>query len=417
VTAELTVSTTADDVAAHEWDSLVPPGAVYLRHAWLRQVQECFGLRLVLFRLRRRGTLTAAMPALLLPESDPYPYHDPAGALFGAYELDHLRQALLLDRGEAAAGAMSALLAAVVREERTFAQSALYPALVSTSPYGFAGGILAVPGPERAAAVEALLREVDDYCTAHGVRSQSVLWQDDTDPVTETVLRRRGFQPVLADQEYHLDLGGVRDFAGYLAGLEHRRARVIGTEMRRFERSGATAERLREPTGDDIRRCAGLAMAHHEKYGLPADPDALARMFDALLRERTLGARLDVIRRDGELGGFVLSFHAGGVLYPKFLGFDAAVVGNSYAYFNLVFYHLIREAIAAGAHRIAYGMGSADAKQRRGARPAPVRSWFRMAEPSTRRRLEPYITVFDVLKRQILMPREDPPADLGERQS
>ncbi|MFB7663210.1 GNAT family N-acetyltransferase [Kitasatospora sp. NPDC056138] len=404
---ELAVVRSTAELDREQWDALVPPSRVYLRYDWLRAVEQCFGFDLVFFLLRRDGRTVAGLQALVVRGPDEFPYHDPAGALFGDYELDHLRRALAHGRPVQERARAGALLDAVARSEAAFTRASGYPALVVTSPYGYVGDVLTLPSVDRRSAIDRLLEAVGDHCREQGIASCCLLWQSGADPVLHRALADHGYLEFLSDLEYELDVGPLSGFDDYLGLLDSKRRVAVRSEVRRFADSGMRLERAGAPDRAVIARCAQLSAGQQEKYGLPVDRAAMERLFTALLTGRSLGAVLHLVRRPAapegqDIAGFLLCLQADGVLHPKFLGFDAGAVGANYAYFNLVFYHLVEQAIAAGAHRIGYGMGSADAKRRRGCGPVEVRGWIRFCDPAVQRRLEPYITVFHCLKRQLL---------------
>ncbi|MGW2039578.1 GNAT family N-acetyltransferase [Streptomyces virginiae] len=403
---EVVVMRSASAVGREEWDALVPPAQVYLSYDWLRAVEECFGFELVLFLLRDGGRTVAGVQGLLVRDPDAFPYHDPTGALFGDYEMDHLRQALERDRSPQESAEAGALLAAVVRAEAGHTRAAGYPALVMTSPYGYASDVLTLPGTDREGAIGELLAAVDAFCRAEEIPSQSFLWESGGDAALHRALAGHGYLEFLSDLEYDLDTGACASLEEYLGTLERKRRTVVRAEIRKFGEAGLCVERVADPDPALIARCAELSEGQQKKYGLPVDRGAMERLFTALLAAPALGPALYVVRRRDVQGpdvlGFLLCLEAGGVLHPKFLGFDATEVGSGYAYFNLVFYHQVERAVAGGARRISYGMGSADAKRLRGCRPAPVRGWIRFSSPAAQRRIEPYVAVFDCLKKQLL---------------
>ncbi|MEW2583456.1 GNAT family N-acetyltransferase [Streptomyces virginiae] len=404
--SEVVVVRSASAVGREEWDALVPPAQVYLSYDWLRAVEECFGFELVLFLLRDGGRAVAGVQGLLVRDPDAFPYHDPTGALFGDYEMDHLRQALERDRSPQESAEAGALLAAVVRAEAGHTRAAGYPALVMTSPYGYASDVLTLPGTDREGAVGELLAAVDAFCRDEEIPSQSFLWESGGDAALHRALAGHGYLEFLSDLEYDLDTGACASLEEYLGTLERKRRTVVRAEIRKFGEAGLRVERITDPDPALIARCAELSEGQQKKYGLPVDRGAMERLFTALLAAPALGPALYVVRRRDARGpdvsGFLLCLEAGGVLHPKFLGFDATEVGSGYAYFNLVFYHQVERAVAGGARRISYGMGSADAKRLRGCRPAPVRGWIRFSSPAAQRRIEPYVAVFDCLKKQLL---------------
>ncbi|MFG2994494.1 GNAT family N-acetyltransferase [Streptomyces sp. NPDC048257] len=403
---EVVVVRSASGVDRREWDALVPPAQVYLSHDWLRAVEECFGFELVLFLLRDEGRTVAAVQGLLVRDPDAFPYHDPTGALFGAYEIDHLTRALARDRSPQESAEAAALLAAVVRTEAARTRAAGYPALVMTSPYGYASDVLTRPGADRREAIGELLLAIEEFCRDEAIPSQSFLWESGGDRELHRALADHGYLEFLSDVEYELRPGPCTSLEEYLGTLERKRRNVARAEIRKFAEAGMRVERIRDPDPAAIARCAGLCEGQQKKYGLPVDRAAMERLFTALLGSPRLGPALYVVRRRGtqgaDFGGFLLCLEAGGVLHPKFLGFDDAAVGHTCAYFNLVFHHLVELAVTGGPHRIAYGMGSAEAKRLRGCRPAPVRGWIRFSSPAAQRRIEPYVAVFDCLKKQLL---------------
>jgi uncharacterized protein len=124
--------------------------------------------------------------------------------------------------------------------------------------------------------------------------------------------------------------------------------------------------RLEPLTADLVAPVSAMDVSLLVKYGARATQDQAEQTFDRIRREFGAGATVVTARLDGELCGFALVLRHHDHWYVYRCGFDYAVKGDLPVYFEVLFYHLIEAASAAGAAVIHYGTGSAEAKRSRG---------------------------------------------------
>lgn len=147
-------------------------------------------------------------------------------------------------------------------------------------------------------------------------------------------------------------------------------ARNIRRERQRFLESGTEMVEV-EPDGEIEDRLAELANRTLGKYGSERHPFRPG-FYQAVQSADPRALRLCVARQDGEIVGFCTMIVDGDTAWSEACGFDYERAGNSFAYFNLVFYWPVLVAPDAGMRRIVFGRGQYDLRLRRGCRLRPT---------------------------------------------
>lgn len=157
-------------------------------------------------------------------------------------------------------------------------------------------------------------------------------------------------------------------FEDYLAELA--RPDNARRETRAFERSGATTQVV--PLAQGMAAVAPLFTQLEDKYGGTSTPQAELVEMERLAEAMGPAAQLILALRDSQVVGAALFLDWEGTIYVRQAGFDYALTGHAFEYFNLVYYGIIRHAIGTGAARVDYGMATYRAKLARGAVVEPL---------------------------------------------
>lgn len=172
-------------------------------------------------------------------------------------------------------------------------------------------------------------------------------------------LRRAGYRLVASEDVAVLRLPGV-DFDDYVRGLSPNGSNNLRKEESRFLRAGCSI--VMGDASNLTEAHAMLLLQHYQKFGhdadLPAVKDRLNR-FSFMVPLR-LATALDA---SGSVLGFAAYSHNGTHAVARFSAFRENRVA---AYFNTLFYALIRDAYAHALVSIDYGTGTRTAKSRRG---------------------------------------------------
>jgi hypothetical protein len=157
-------------------------------------------------------------------------------------------------------------------------------------------------------------------------------------------------------------------FEDYLAALA--RPDNARREIRAFARSGGTTRVV--PLSEGMAAVAPLFTQLEDKYGGSSTAEAELAEMERLGEAMGPAAQLILGLRGGRVIGAALFLEWEGTIYVRQAGFDYAVTGRSFEYFNLVYYGLVRHALTTGVGRIDYGMATYRAKLARGAVVEPL---------------------------------------------
>ncbi len=227
----------------------------------------------------------------------------------------------------------------------------------------------ALDAPGRARVLGELLAGFTERSQEVGAGSAALLYLT-TDALREVrPFLGGGTGTTLASGRCVLSLEGLNDFEGYLARLPSSARAQVRQDLNRFQKSGLTVKRL--PLADCYPKLTRLLLNVMRKHGEVGENEEGVTAY--LKSCAQLGAQCVAIVCEGPEGlvGCSVVFLAKDALHVRSVGFDYDLRADSRAYFKMLFYAPIELGLERGAARIDFGVGSQQAKTRRGATVAP----------------------------------------------
>jgi predicted N-acyltransferase len=202
----------------------------------------------------------------------------------------------------------------------------------------------------------------------------------DADAEAAAALSRFSYRQLETDPDMVLDIpAGWRSYEDYLSSLTSKYRRTARQIEKDVEAAGGRVEELTD--------VAGHAAELHALY-MQTHMGARLRLFTlkeefipALAAALGEGMRCTVVRRDGELLGFVTTVRDGETAVGYYIGFDRAANAEFPLYFRLL-QAVVEDAIKLGCRRLSLGRTALEPKARLGARPEPMRVWIRHRVPA-----------------------------------
>ncbi|GAA3487215.1 GNAT family N-acetyltransferase [Streptomyces cremeus] len=344
-TVRVAVHRSLDKADTGRWDALLGPRGFYAATPWLRHAEG-----------------TAATPPYYFTAFDG---PEPVGVLPG-YPLEHGTPFVFCSPGRV----VDSIHRSATGEDAPWTAE-LLPALAcgGRNPSHTKAGVHA--GLDRARQHEtlaALVQAAEREAWAADLQAVSFLYVDEDDDLLRGVLTEQQYVALPGQTAYSLPVPDDGSFDTYLARFEQRRRVKIKRELRALDEAGVTY--LTQPlTADIIDQLAPLELALYAKHGTPADADAFKAVLRSIADRAGAAARVTTAYLDGHLTGFVLTFTHRGEMYARQAGFDYAAQGKLPLYFGLVYYELLRTALAEGLSQIHYSTGSDRVKLSRGCTP------------------------------------------------
>ena len=330
-----------------DWDQLAGPDNLFLSRRWLRVAEATSGVPMAYLLGGGDDGLAGGLAAALVGPGAPW--------LLGRPDtlLEHCA-------AEGLEGATECLAGLPQKPG-----DVLMPALVCGGRHLGRTGVPTRPGlADPAAETERLVAAAEDVMRERQARCVAFLYVDERDAVLRQVLAGRGYASFVSADYCWLPVpaGGLDGYLGLRSA--HRRRRVLA-ERRRLRAAGVEV-RLEPLTADVIAPVSRMDVSLLVKYGARATQEQAELIFELIRREFGADALVVTARLHGELCGFVLLLRDGSHWYVYRCGFDYEVQGDLPVYFEVLFYHTVAAASAAGASVVHYGIGSAEAKQSRG---------------------------------------------------
>ena len=334
------------DLASEEWDALIPGDSPFLRHAFLRSLEDSGSLgpqsgwraeHLLHYEGER---LIAALPSYRKWHS------------YGEYVFDH-------------AWADACRRAGI----------AYYPKLLVAVPFSPVGGPrLLAKTPEDG---RELLACLPGYAEAEELSSVHVNF---TDPMTDSLLaEQQGWLQRIGCQ-YHWQNRGYRDFQDFLDALSSRKRKQMRKEREQvagqgFEFEWLQGHELSEAHWDFVYAC------YSNTYEVRGQAPYLTRAFFSLLAERMPEAIRVVLARQGARPvAMAFSLIGGDSFYGRYWG---CLAEFDRLHFETCFYQGMDFAIAEGFKRFDAG-AQGEHKLIRGFEPVITHSWHYLAHPGLR---------------------------------
>lgn len=210
-----------------------------------------------------------------------------------------------------------------------------------------------------------------------------VMVKDITDPYAAeaAALSQFSYRELETEPNMVLDISPQwKSYDDYMASLTSKYRKQAKQIEKEVSAAGCTVEEI---GGDQIARDAELLHAlylqTHKNARLrlvtlpvPFLPTLAAQLGDDL--------RFTVLKRDGELLGFVTTVKDGETAVGYYIGFDRKANADIPIYFRLL-QSVVGHAIALNCKRLSLGRTALEPKARLGARPDPMRVWIRHRIP------------------------------------
>ncbi|MFF3704236.1 MULTISPECIES: GNAT family N-acetyltransferase [Pseudomonas] len=341
------------DIDAATWDALVPDAQPFLRHAFLRSLEDSASVtprtgwapaHQVL--TDTQGQVRAAMPAYVKTHS------------FGEYVFDH-GWADACDR----------------------AGIDYYPKLLCAVPFSPVSGARLL-GDAQAAGE--LIDGVSDALLEQGLSGLHVNF---TDPASDEVLRgRAGWMERLGCQ-FHWRNQGYRDFQDFLDSLSSRKRKQMRKEREQVAGQGIEFQwyhghELSEAQWDFVYAC------YANTYAVRRRAPYLARAFFSLLAERMPASiRVVMAHQGGRAVAMAFSLVGGDSLYGRYWG---CLAEFDRLHFETCFYQGMDVAIAEGLQRFDAG-AQGEHKLIRGFEPVITRSWHYLLHPGLKAAVQDFL--------------------------
>lgn len=341
------------DIDAATWDALVPDAQPFLRHAFLRSLEDSASVtprtgwapaHQVL--TDTQGQVRAAMPAYVKTHS------------FGEYVFDH-GWADACDR----------------------AGIDYYPKLLCAVPFSPVSGARLL-GDAQAAGE--LIDGVSDALLEQGLSGLHVNF---TDPASDEVLRgRAGWMERLGCQ-FHWSNQGYRDFQDFLDSLSSRKRKQMRNEREQVAGQGIEFQwyhghELSEAQWDFVYAC------YANTYAVRRRAPYLTRAFFSLLAERMPASIRVVMAHQGARAvAMAFSLVGGDSLYGRYWG---CLAEFDRLHFETCFYQGMDVAIAEGLQRFDAG-AQGEHKLIRGFEPVITRSWHYLLHPGLKAAVQDFL--------------------------
>jgi hypothetical protein len=196
-----------------------------------------------------------------------------------------------------------------------------------------------------------------------------------------SVLRRFSYRAVETDPNMVLQISPAwRTYEDYLASLTSKYRKNFKQIDQEVEKAGCTVEMF---TADDIERHSdelhSLYLQTHVKAKFR--PVTLSPAFlPTLARQLGKDFRCRVVKRDGQLLGFVTSMRDGRTSVAYNIGFDRTAALDIPIYLRLL-QSVVGDAIEFGGRELSLGRTALEPNARLGAKPAPMRALVRHRIP------------------------------------
>lgn len=237
---------------------------------------------------------------------------------------------------------------------------------------------------ERAVVVDRLFAEAEHLAAREGEKSVACRCVDSGDLLLRSVLRSRGYIEVPGHQHFILatPAGGLE---GYIASFRKQRRTMIRREIRKLRDANVTitVETLtRELVGSVLPLITNL----NNRYGIESGVDDARAELGMLRKLFKHDAYAVVARHGGQPVGYMDLIVYRNNAWTGQAGFDYEFQGTLPLYFGVLFYGLMDFATSTHLASIDYSFGTAQAKMSRGCVSRPTLRLIRVLDPADHNR-------------------------------
>ena len=202
-----------------------------------------------------------------------------------------------------------------------------------------------------------------------------------TQQVGAEALRRFSYRPLETEPNMVLGLDAAwKTYDDYLAALDAKYRKRVKDQVKKLTAAGCTVE--------TVASLATLSKRLHDLY-LSVQGNASVRLvtlrenyFAELARVGGDDFRCTVVRRGGEVIGFVTTVRDGDTAIGYYIGFDRAAAAEGLPIYLRLLHATIADAIAWRCTRLSLGRTALEPKAGLGARPEPMSVWVRHRVPA-----------------------------------
>ena len=209
-----------------------------------------------------------------------------------------------------------------------------------------------------------------------------ILIKDVEDRMMEgaAALRRISYRPLETEPNMILTLSPEwKSFDDYLAALTSSYRKTARHTIEAVKTAGCVIETLSNVAEYGPQLHALYLQVHdRQKMRLVSLHPEFIPALATTLKE---GFRCTVLRKGGEMVGFVTTLKDGDLAVGYYIGFDTAVNKEVPVYFRLL-QAVVDDAIQMGCRKISFGRTALEPKARLGAKPEPLHVWVRHRVPA-----------------------------------
>ena len=254
-----------------------------------------------------------------------------------------------------------------------------YPKLVLTVPFTPCTGrrILVAAGEDRAALVQALLREAAAFCEEGGAASLHALFPDED----EAAEHARAGLSVRVSYQFHWRNRGYRSVDDFLARFNAKKRAMLRREMAAPQKQGISIRTVR---GDELAQDRlRWARAAHDLHRSTVDKLMWGRrwlnekFYEMVFASMPGDVEVVVAEKGGRMIAGAFNVRSAARLYGRYWG---CFEEHPFLHFNVCYYHSIAECIARGVEVFEGGAGG-EHKLSRGFEPSLTWSAHRAFDP------------------------------------
>ena len=194
-------------------------------------------------------------------------------------------------------------------------------------------------------------------------------------------LRRFSYRPLETEPNMVLAINPAwRSYDDYLAALDAKYRGNAKSQLKKLAAAGCMIEPLADLAGSSTRlHELYLSVHHNASVRLVTLPENYLPRLATALGDNF---RCTIVRRGGEILGFVTALRDGDTAIAYYIGFDRAAVAEGLPIYLRLLHSTIGDAIAWRCTRLSLGRTALEPKAALGAKPEPMSVWLRHRIPA-----------------------------------